>query len=88
MEIISNGGSGKKFTVLMEYIAATTGHSKSTVRWSLTQLRDKYGIISTGDKENKGVPTELTELGGLLLMIHLNDKNEKIPLEPYNGKVI
>ena len=46
-------------------MASTELEPKSTVRWNLRGLRDA-GLIRAGDRENKGIPVGLTELGRLM----------------------
>ena len=53
------------YTVLIERLSEDLGIPKSTVRWNLRRLREA-GLIRAGDRENKGIPVGLTEMGRLL----------------------
>ena len=53
------------YTVLIDRFSNELGIPKSTVRWNLRGLREA-GLIVAGDKENKGVPVSLTEMGQTL----------------------
>jgi hypothetical protein len=52
-------------TVLIDLYSEERRIPKSTVRWNLRGLREA-GLILAGDKENKGVPVALTEMGQTL----------------------
>ncbi len=53
------------YTALIDRYSVERGIPKSTVRWNLRGLREA-GLIFAGDKENKGVPVALTEMGQTL----------------------
>lgn len=53
------------YTVLIDRLSEDLGIPKSTVRWNLRGLREA-GLIVAGDRENKGVPVGLTEMGRLM----------------------
>ena len=53
------------YTVLIDRYSMAHKIPKSTVRWNLRGLREA-GLIVAGDKENKGVPVALTEMGATL----------------------
>lgn len=53
------------YTVLIDRYSEEQRIPKSTVRWNLRGLREA-GLIVAGDKENKGVPVALTEMGQTL----------------------
>jgi DNA-binding transcriptional ArsR family regulator len=53
------------YTALIDLYSAELGIPKSTVRWNLRGLREA-GLILAGDRENKGVPVALTEMGQTL----------------------
>ena len=53
------------YTVLIDLYSEERRIPKSTVRWNLRGLREA-GLIVAGDKENKGVPVALTEMGQTL----------------------
>lgn len=53
------------YTGLIERLSDDLGIPKSTVRWNLRGLREA-GLIRAGDRENKGIPVGLTEMGRLL----------------------
>ncbi len=53
------------YTSLIDRVSEEMGIPRSTVRWSLKGLRDS-GLISAGDRDNKGVPVRLTEAGRVM----------------------
>ena len=53
------------YTVLIDLYSVELRMPKSTVRWNLRGLREA-GLIVAGDKENKGIPVTLTEMGQIL----------------------
>ena len=53
------------YTVLIDRYSLAQRMPKSTVRWNLRGLREA-GLIIAGDKENKGLPVALTEMGHTL----------------------
>ncbi len=53
------------YTVLIDRYSEEQRIPKSTVRWNLRGLREA-GLIFAGDRENKGVPVALTEMGQTL----------------------
>jgi DNA-binding transcriptional ArsR family regulator len=53
------------YTVLIERLSFELGVPKSTVRWNLRGLREA-GVIRAGDKDNKGIPVGLSEMGRVL----------------------
>ena len=53
------------YTVLIERLSFELGIPKSTVRWNLRGLRED-GVIRAGDKDNKGIPVGLSEIGRVL----------------------
>ena len=53
------------YTVLIERLSFELGVPKSTVRWNLRRLREA-GVIRAGDKDNKGIPVGLSEMGRIL----------------------
>ncbi len=53
------------YTTLIDKLSEELGIPQSTVRWSLRGLREA-GFIVAGDRENKGVPVTLTEMGQTL----------------------
>lgn len=60
--ITENYSEDTVYTTLIELMSEELGIPRSTVRWNLRGLREK-GLISAGDKENKGIPVRLTEKG-------------------------
>ncbi len=63
--IASGEGEPSVYTVLIDRYSEDRGIPRSTVRWNLRGLRDD-GLIVAGDRENKGVPVALTEMGQTL----------------------
>jgi len=53
------------YTVLIDRLSEDLDIPKSTVRWNLRGLREA-GLIRAGDRDNKGIPVGLTELGRLM----------------------
>ncbi len=53
------------FTRLAEEISDKFELPKSTARWNLKRLK-KAGLITAGNKENKGVPVSLTYIGKIV----------------------
>lgn len=53
------------YTVLIDRYSDERMIPKSTVRWNLRGLREA-GLIVAGDREKKGVPVALTEMGQTL----------------------
>lgn len=53
------------YTALIDRYSVEQGIPKSTVRWNLRGLREARLIVA-GDRENKGVPVALTEMGQTL----------------------
>ncbi len=53
------------YTVLIDRYSKEQRIPKSTVMWNLRGLREA-GLIFAGDRENKGVPVALTEMGQTL----------------------
>jgi len=53
------------YTVLIGRLSESLDIPKSTVRWNLRGLREA-GLIRAGDRENKGIPVGLTEMGSLI----------------------
>lgn len=53
------------YTVLIEELSEKMGIPKSTLRWNLRGLREA-GLIRAGDRDNKGINVELTEMGRLM----------------------
>ncbi|WXG40775.1 MAG: helix-turn-helix domain-containing protein [Candidatus Freyarchaeum deiterrae] len=62
---ISNLEDTTVFTRLAEEIAEKFEMPKSTARWNLKRLK-KAGLITAGNKENKGVPVLLTYIGKMV----------------------
>lgn len=54
------------YTVLIERLSSALNIPKSTVRWNLRGLRET-GFIRAGDRKNKGIPVDLTEMGRLVM---------------------
>jgi len=54
------------YTTLIDRISDELEIPKSTVRWNLKGLRDS-GLITAGDRDNKGVPVRLTEIGKVMV---------------------
>lgn len=53
------------YTTIIERISEDLNIPRSTVRWNLRGLREA-GLIRAGDRENKGIPVGLTEMGRIM----------------------
>ena len=53
------------YTNLIDRVSDELDIPKSTARWNLKGLRDS-GLITAGDRDNKGVPVRLTETGRVI----------------------
>ena len=53
------------YTALIEHLSKDLNIPKSTVRWNLRGLREA-GLIRAGNKENKGIPVGLTNMGRIM----------------------
>lgn len=53
------------YTALIDRLSEDLRIPKSTVRWNLRGLRES-GLIRAGDRENKGVPVSLTDMGRIM----------------------
>ena len=60
--IASRGDEFCVYTTLIDLYSEELGIPRSTVRWNLRGLREA-GLIVAGDRENKGIPVALTEMG-------------------------
>jgi DNA-binding MarR family transcriptional regulator len=66
---LSDGyGEDTIYTSLIERLSEDLCIPKSTVRWNLQGLREA-NLIRAGDRENKGVPVELTDAGRMMASI-------------------
>ncbi len=65
LRIVSEAQGETLYTTLIERLSVELDIPKSTVRWNLKGLRDT-GLISAGDRDNKGVPVRLTETGRVM----------------------
>jgi DNA-binding transcriptional ArsR family regulator len=65
LQIVSEVQVETLYTTLIERVSVELDIPKSTVRWNLKGLRDT-GLITAGDRENKGVPVRLTEIGRVM----------------------
>ncbi len=63
--IAKRDGEDYVYTSLIDMFSIETKIPKSTVRWNLRGLRES-GLILAGDKENKGIPVTLTDMGKTL----------------------
>ncbi len=65
LQIISEVQGETLYTTLIEKVSKELEIPKSTVRWNLKGLRDS-GLITAGDRDNKGIPVRLTETGRIM----------------------
>ncbi|MEM3464095.1 MAG: hypothetical protein QXL91_04445 [Candidatus Bathyarchaeia archaeon] len=66
---------GLLYYQLVDKVSQEQKLPKSTVRWNLAKLREA-GLIVAGDKQNKGLPVELTEKGRIALSAVSKRKEE------------
>jgi DNA-binding MarR family transcriptional regulator len=66
MWLSENHIDGVVYTVLIERLSNALNIPRSTVRWNLRGLRET-GFIRAGNRENKGIPVDLTEMGRLVM---------------------
>jgi hypothetical protein len=78
LPLINNGGDGRIYTHLKDYIAGETGDSESTVRWNMNRMKE-LGLITTGTIKTKGTPTRVTKRGHIVLKC-LNGKKFVNPI--------
>ncbi|MEM3719502.1 MAG: hypothetical protein QXD45_05725 [Candidatus Bathyarchaeia archaeon] len=64
-KIVEN--NGLIYYKLIDKLSKEQGTPKSTVRWNIKKLKDA-GLITAGDRENRGVPVNLTEKGRIMLL--------------------
>ena len=60
-----NHGEMMVYTSLIERLSEDLKIPRSTVRWNLRGLREA-GLIRAGDRENKGIPVGLTDMGRIM----------------------
>ena len=65
-----NDGCKTIYTNLIQRLSEELKIPSSTLRWNLKGLRD-VGMIKAGDKNNKGLPVELTTRGKIMASISL-----------------
>jgi len=65
LKLISENQGEKIYTTLIDNLSEYLDIPKSTIRWNLKGLRES-GLINAGDKENKGIPVSLTDLGKIM----------------------
>jgi DNA-binding transcriptional ArsR family regulator len=61
-------GEATIYTSLIDQLSEDLGLPKSTVRWNLQGLREA-NLIRAGDRENKGIPVELTDAGRIMASV-------------------
>lgn len=54
------------YTNLISRLSEDLKIPRSTIRWNLRGLREA-GLIRAGDKENKGIPVRLTDVGKIMV---------------------
>ena len=74
LKLISKKQGEKVYTTLIDNLAEDLDIPKSTVRWNLKGLRES-GLINAGDRENKGIPVSLTNLGRIMTEVVVADDN-------------
>lgn len=72
LQVVAEVRGDTLYTNLIDRVSEEMGIPRSTVRWSLKGLRDA-GLISAGDKDNKGVPVRLTEAGRVMTGLVASD---------------
>lgn len=66
---------GLLYYQLINRLSKEEGLPESTVRWNINALRDAEMIV-TGDKNNKGIPVQLTKNGKVVVSVLKNGKKE------------
>lgn len=68
--LMENKNGDLVYTTLIDALSEDLQIPKSTVRWNLKGLRDA-GLILAGDRNRKGIPVRMTELGSLMANISM-----------------
>ncbi len=63
--LMKNDETEAVYTVLIQQLSEELGIPESTVRWNLKGLREAE-LIKAGDKDNKGIPVSLTDMGRIM----------------------
>ena len=63
-EIANMNGASLTLTAMIGILSKKLDVAPSTIRWNLVALRNT-GLISAGNKDNKGIPVRFTEIGRL-----------------------
>jgi DNA-binding MarR family transcriptional regulator len=67
---------GLLYYQVVQSISSEQGIPASTVRWNLNKLRNADLVIA-GDKDNKGIPMQLTSSGRLIASLYEESKISK-----------
>lgn len=67
---------GLLYYQVVQSISSDHGIPASTVRWNLNKLRNA-DLVMAGDKDNKGIPMQLTSSGRLIAALYEESKISK-----------
>lgn len=67
---------GLLYYQVVQSISSEQGIPASTVRWNLNKLRSA-DLVMAGDKDNKGIPMQLTSSGRLIASLYEESKISK-----------
>lgn len=67
---------GLLYYQVIQSISSEQGIPASTVRWNLNKLRSA-DLVMAGDKDNKGIPMQLTSSGRLIASLYEESKISK-----------
>jgi DNA-binding MarR family transcriptional regulator len=73
-KIADMNGKSLTLTAMIGILSKKLDVAPSTIRWNLVALRNA-GLISAGDKDNKGIPVRLTEIGKLTALALIEEQN-------------
>ncbi|MBN1682562.1 helix-turn-helix transcriptional regulator [Candidatus Bathyarchaeota archaeon] len=74
LKLISQKEGEEVYTTLIDSLSEYLDIPKSTIRWNLKGLRES-GLIYAGDRDNKGVPVSLTDLGRIMTDVVITNKD-------------
>lgn len=72
-EIADMNGKSLTLTAMIGILSKKLDVAPSTIRWNLVALRNS-GLINAGNKDNKGIPVRLTEIGKLTALALIEEQ--------------
>ncbi len=72
-EIADMNGKSLTLTAMIGILSKKLDVAPSTIRWNLVALRNS-GLINAGNKDNKGIPVRLTEIGKLTALALMEEQ--------------